>query len=506
MKTKELIVKRGQIGFGGRVHDKWLEDIAKSDEDVVYIILPDSAINRYSGIDKEFVILLREKFKLKAMFDLGSPLIDTNVKLVLYVFSKHICYDIVVGILNQPLRKLRRKGDVIPLYYEEYLSQIDNYLSCDSMPTSSEYYEINKISNKQLDFDNLSPNRYSKDVFIIEEALKSETVSMLSDVAEILRPRPTIDKRYTDSCLKVSSWQYPLPYEDLVEGVLTDTPIQKGDIIFLNTDMFYLVDEELKKEIHVSPNFFIIRPTNISSAYLALYLKSDTAKIIIESRMKGTVLQRIAKSDLEKIPVVVPKGNIEEYEFAFKIENYRVKDIADLQLNNYKSIEENYRKHIATGAYKSLNDIFDIELVRKLKIYKQEEMQELLDNDFKELNACFSVKAYKATLILAGSILEAVLIDWLSELHQVNYFKVDYKVTDSRTGKLKKAELFDYINEIKYIERPNWMEEAGKAHQIRKKRNLVHAKLCMNSDEINESVCKEVISYLKDVLKTRGIQ
>ena len=33
----------------------------------------------------------------------------------------------------------------------------------------------------------------------------------------------------------------------------------------------------------------------------------------------------------------------------------------------------------------------------------------------KELNICFKNKAYKAALILAGSILEAVLIDWLSE-------------------------------------------------------------------------------------------
>lgn len=70
----------------------------------------------------------------------------------------------------------------------------------------------------------------------------------------------------------------------------------------------------------------------------------------------------------------------------------------------------------------------------------------------------------------------------------------------------KEANLVDYINEIKYIERPHWMEEADKAHTIREKRNLVHAKLCINSDEINEQVCRQVIEYLRDVLKTRGVQ
>ena len=38
------------------------------------------------------------------------------------------------------------------------------------------------------------------------------------------------------------------------------------------------------------------------------------------------------------------------------------------------------------------------------------------------------------------------------------------------------------------------------------KRNLVHAKLGINSDEINEETCRMVINYLRDVIKTRGIE
>ena len=38
------------------------------------------------------------------------------------------------------------------------------------------------------------------------------------------------------------------------------------------------------------------------------------------------------------------------------------------------------------------------------------------------------------------------------------------------------------------------------------KRNLVHAKLGINSDEINEETCRMVINYLRDVTKTRGIE
>ena len=70
----------------------------------------------------------------------------------------------------------------------------------------------------------------------------------------------------------------------------------------------------------------------------------------------------------------------------------------------------------------------------------------------------------------------------------------------------KEAGLSDYINEIKVLAKPKWMK-ADEAHQIREKRNLVHAKLCMSESKgINEDTCREVILYLKEVIETRGIK
>lgn len=43
------------------------------------------------------------------------------------------------------------------------------------------------------------------------------------------------------------------------------------------------------------------------------------------------------------------------------------------------------------------------------------------------------------------------------------------------------------------------------AHQIRKKRNLVHAKLCIDTNEVNEDTARMVIEYLDKVLRTRGV-
>ena len=100
---------------------------------------------------------------------------------------------------------------------------------------------------------------------------------------------------------------------------------------------------------------------------------------------------------------------------------------------------------------------------------------------------------------------EEPLIDWLSEIDHVNYFEQQYYVRDRRTGHDKRADLFDYINEIKYIEQPRWAKEADMAHKIRKKRNLVHAQLCISEGVVGEQSARMVIEYLEQVLKTRGV-
>ena len=64
-----------------------------------------------------------------------------------------------------------------------------------------------------------------------------------------------------------------------------------------------------------------------------------------------------------------------------------------------------------------VEDVLNIELARRIKAHNEAQLRSFLTGDLKELNVCFKNGAYKATLMLAGSILEAVLIDWLSEIH-----------------------------------------------------------------------------------------
>lgn len=129
--------------------------------------------------------------------------------------------------------------------------------------------------------------------------------------------------------------------------------------------------------------------------------------------------------------------------------------------------------------------------------------KQIILKDLTELRLCFKAKAYKATIILAGSILEAFLIDWLSEIDGINYFNQNLMIHNKRTGTEERADLIDYIDRIQALKKSSWNDAAKKATEIRKKRNLIHAKLYINDCDISKETCTEVINYLEYIVNTR---
>jgi hypothetical protein len=53
------------------------------------------------------------------------------------------------------------------------------------------------------------------------------------------------------------------------------------------------------------------------------------------------------------------------------------------------------------------------------------ELRQCLDSDYRELQACLKAEAWKAVHVLAGSIIEAVLIDALAGEQGVDKSKLD---------------------------------------------------------------------------------
>ena len=99
-------------------------------------------------------------------------------------------------------------------------------------------------------------------------------------------------------------------------------------------------------------------------------------------------------------------------------------------------------------------------------------------------------------MILSGSILEAFLLDWISEIENKNYFDLDeeeYTLGKLIWKKLKQAhpDVFD-------------SELIKKAIEIKDKRNLVHPKAYFNSlDKIDSKVCDDVLRDLREIFSKR---
>ena len=386
--------------------------------------------------------------------------------------------------------------DSYPNEYYSYLSSIENWINNNTIGEDNLWTEYNEISASGFNNNEPYSGRYLKRNIKLIDLLQSEKTIPLSDLADVLNAE---DYGITDEEVPYVWHDKPFryPYEPgyFRKGRVTNLKLQKGDIMFsfgvpdeYSINYFYTSYPETK---YCTASTVVVRPKSLSTSdYLFLYLSSDIAKRIIDFQVKGLVIQRLSKKQIEQIPVIEPKRTQKSYHDLFLM-NYMGAERFDL-------FSKYYERHIVD----SIEDLLNDELITKALRCRNQRAHEIIVSDIEEIKKCFEAKAFKATLIMAGSVLEAFLIDWLSELKKKDYFLSKCLIEDAKGERL--ANLADYINMIDEIKKPDWMKEAVKAHEIREQRNKVHAKLCLNDEEkIDAKLCEKVIKYLSQIIKTR---
>ncbi len=136
------------------------------------------------------------------------------------------------------------------------------------------------------------------------------------------------------------------------------------------------------------------------------------------------------------------------------------------------------------------------------KKFTNQRAKESLEKYLAEIHNDIGVGSFYSATILMGSVLEAFLIDWLSEIDGKDYFHEDYMIVDKKYNHPRRADLKDYIDEIQK-KRPDWIAGAKKATEIRKKRNLVHAKLYIEEGEVSQEICYEMLQNLEAIINNR---
>lgn len=303
-----------------------------------------------------------------------------------------------------------------------------------------------------------------------------------------------------------------VPLQDEVEFIENFHDIKKGDIL-VNYLSINTSERKFKVQVSIAEKDrskakceYVLRPKTLSPYYIFCYFQSEFLKEFI-------LATHIFKDEdvfetMEEHKDAEDELGFYRMEYYFNRMHNNDEDWNDIDIHNIPIIVN----HSVDTAY--FEKKYQWEKQQKLTIQRKLEKgkQTLLYNsnakdiilrDMKELKECFHRGTYKAAIIMAGSILEAFLIDWLSEINDTNYFEEDYLVFDSYRQRYRRADLKDYISVIAELKKPNWFDAAAKATEIRKKRNLVHAKLYINDNDISRETCTEVISFLEAVINTR---
>lgn len=111
---------------------------------------------------------------------------------------------------------------------------------------------------------------------------------------------------------------------------------------------------------------------------------------------------------------------------------------------------------------------YDEELRRCLNKMGSAELQRLLDRDLREAAFGLLTRSYKTTLILCGSLIEAIILDRLSTAGVVNW-----KCSDGRMRRLERMALGDLLNAAVH-EKLIGDDLFHLAHALREFRNLIH--------------------------------
>jgi len=506
LKILHLIEDRKNFPVGGsRFSEKDYIDIKLKENKGIFGLIVHSLF--LSSFKDRFIRNnLLDETSIRAIIDLGeiwSPF--TNIRFTLLVCSKKVSniifvskYKIGKAFTPKP-KSFKNTGVIEPQEvtkdYLEYINKVEEIIGRETTEkVENEKYKIWTIKRSEINSDNLQQNYYDPDLRDAFNKLKKEKTAVLSDLSDIKHVKRE-KGALKGLILKTKDFIYPLNYHKLKEDTITSEQIRKGDILFSSSfsgeNKFYLVSEEPKKKIYASSFLTVIRVKSkqINPEYLFLYLQSETVKKYILMYQRGSVFPRISNKDISELPVIIPaKITVEKSKKLFQ--TLFLKEEIDIISEINKQLFDRKKP------LKPIQKEFILEELEELRKHKLILIQKIFEDDLNELKLCINNKLYKSFLILSGSILEAFLLDWISEIENKNYFiskEDNYTLGKLIWDKLKRTHKDMFGEDI-----------IKKADDIRKKRNFVHPKEYFQSGgNIDDKLCRGIIRDLKFIFNKR---
>jgi len=479
----------------------YIADKLNDEETEIKLILPPKFFISSNKQFHDLKKLVFENWYVVGIFDIGPVYLPVlNVNFSMMVLRKSIPVDVFLGRYSgtdifdrKMLRSIEQSIDstIVTKMFSKYVGAIEETMHTSIIPKKQESFNIYKVLYIDFNYSELYTRYYDLDLVDNEKKLQQENIDLLKNLADVISPHKIIDQE--QYVLRCSDFKYPINFKNVKKENGTNFHLKKGDILFplFGDQQIYLLNVDPPFPITPSQHCLVIRikDKRINPEYVFLFLMSDTAKKYMIRRDKGT-LMNFNKLQLMEFPIILPNENTLKKSRSIFEKLFLSKDTNIIEQINKELFE--------TDTLVSNTDIqteFILEKLENLKTFKLDIIDKLLKPDFKELEKCFDGKIYKSCLILCGSIMEAILLDWISEIEKKDYYALNQDinlVTMINTLKSKK-----YINS----------KLSDKAHQIRMTRNIIHPKRYLQSREkISDEMCRKVIDGLKEILIARGIK
>lgn len=488
--------------------------------DIKYIY---DEIEQQSGSDFLFLLLLNEhldklqlknvreyleaNFNMVGVFGVGDILYPvTSVKFTLYVFSKSKPQKIWFGELldgNHPFRssKIRAvsrlsSSDMLEVPYGELESYFGKYLESIDLAIHGDKkddyihsaYRLFGVVIDRLQY-RTSVDFYKPELIEAEAKLAHEEVVRLGDIAEIIRPKETPgDQELYSISLKDAG--YPLKSDMLrpVRESARVSLVKRNDIVTNTFLRGAFLNLTRRPDLAIANTQLIIRIKDVrfTPAYLAVYLNSERMKAYFTRHKRGATIQQMLVKDLQEFEVVLPNDqtNHAAEELLSSLNDF------DNEKSKLRAINKTLFKDVSAPSKPLQNELL-AELHQQLQSSKNSLIRDLFDVDLREIEKCYKANAYKACLVLCGSLLEALVLDWLSEVEGKDYFS-EPEITELRhlITKLHKANALT-------------VHEQQFANEIRKRRNLIHPKNYIVNTPIHKEICEEVMQKLRPLVAKR---
>lgn len=370
--------------------------------------------------------------------------------------------------------------------YRDFLRAVDRGF-CDrrlpERPTTHAHFQ--SLNSALVEPDHLTAAFYDPVAKLLEAAPDTRPLATFASVEKAYsRGRGSVA-----DTISAAAGALSVGISSVSTGPSTSLAVQPGDLLAEpNLKAVSVVNNDVPPGTNAAAGQFVLRLHDeaVDPLALATYLRTPLVGDWLAGRTAGTPSPSINAGHVKAIPVVVLPTDLQRH----------LVSVEKSALLGVRSLDEFHRVMQQLGEAEQptvLEQQMVAELLDATRVAKLETVQRVIISDLRELKIGLHHGLHKAFVVLAGSVAEAILLDWLSDATGKNYFsKRDYGLGLAMKRLQELGELSD--------------EQVAQLSVLQKARNLIHpGRVLTDSAVVDRQLCAASLESLRMLVSARSL-